>query len=331
MLLRVVFLIGISTLTAVSSALAEWSVLSEGILYYTNDVALFSAARRSTMDGDPSQPVLDVSRTGFGSDMVFEPSVVISNAITTGLGRTAFSIKPQGFIYAVNPEWSQASVAVEALHSFTPNTALRLRYFGAPDQLLGNTEVSRAEPEVFANERLTSHIGYIRLEQRLGNNWEFRFQGRVGKRRFNDPFARHNTTFWTVGPHIFWRVTEHLKLFGAYHYERGLSAGRHELEPEEDRSYVHHFFALGFDAELMPHLELEVDFHYERTNFTTGILEDERNGGHENIFLGNGRLLYKLTDSTALTLSLQQGNRLQNFHLTHDHITNVGVGLIHRF
>lgn len=331
MLLRVLFLIGISTLAAVSSALAEWSVLSEGILYYTNDVALFSAARRSTMDGDPSQPVLDVSRTGFGSDMVFEPSMVISNAITTGLGRTAFSIKPQGFIYAVNPEWSQASVAVEALHSFTPNTALRLRYFGAPDQLLGNSEVSRAEPEVFANERLTSHIGYIRLEQRLGDNWEFRFQGRVGKRLFNDAFARHNTTFWTIGPHIFWRVTEHLKLFGAYHYERGLSAGRHELEPEEDRSYVHHFFALGFDAELMPHLELEVDFHYERNNFTTGILEDERNGGYENIFLGNGRLLYKLTDSTALTLSLQQGNRLQNFLLTHDHITNVGVGVIHRF
>ncbi|HEU5409072.1 MAG TPA: hypothetical protein VFU48_14980 [Nitrospira sp.] len=257
--------------------------------------------------------------------------MVISNGITTELGRTAFSIKPQGFIHAINPEWSQASVAAEALHSFTPNTALRLRYFGAPDQLLGNTEVSRAEPEVFANERVTSHIGYIRLEQRLGNNWEFHFQGRVGKRLFNDPFARHNTTFWTIGPHIFWRVTEHLKLFGGYHYELGLAAGRYELEPEEDRSYVHHFFALGFDAELMPHLELEVDFHYERTNFTTGILEDERNGGHENIFLGNGRLLYKLTNSTALTLSLQQGNRRQNFHLTHDHITNVGVGIIHRF
>lgn len=52
--------------------------------------------------------------------------------------------------------------------------------------------------------------------------------------------------------------------------------------------YTNDFFALGFDAELMPHLVLEVVFHYERTNFTTGILEDERNGGHENIFLETG-------------------------------------------
>lgn len=73
MLLRVLFLIGISTLAAISSALAEWSAQGEGILYYTDDAALFSATRRSNIDGDPTQPVLDVSRTGFGSDMLFEP------------------------------------------------------------------------------------------------------------------------------------------------------------------------------------------------------------------------------------------------------------------
>lgn len=331
MLLRVLFLIGISTLAAISSALAEWSAQGEGILYYTDDVALFSATRRSNIDGDPSQPVLDVSRTGFGSDMVFEPGVLISNAITTGLGRTAFSIKPQGFVYAVNPEFSQASVAVEALHSFTPNTALRLRYYTAPDQLLGNTERHVDETEVFVDERVTSHIGYIRLEQRLSDHWEFRLQGRVGKRLYNDAFHQRNTTFWTIGPHIFWRATDHVKFFVAYHYERGLADGRHESEPEEDLSYVHHFFAVGCDAELMPHLELELDFHYERNNFTSGIHEDERNGGHENIFLGNGRLLYKLTNQTALTLSVQRAKRSQNFHQTHDHNTNIGVGIIHRF
>jgi hypothetical protein len=335
MLLTVLFLIGISTLASVSSALAEWSAQGEGILYYTDDVALFSATRRSNIDGDPTQPVLDVSRTGFGSDMVFEPGALISNAITTGLGRTAFSIKPQGFVYAVNPEFSQASVAVEALHSFTPNTALRLRYYTAPDQLLGSIDKHEGEHEgetgTLADVRLTSHIGYIRLEQRLSDHWEFRLQGRVGKRIYNDAFSMLNTTFWTIGPHIFWRATDHVKFFVAYHYERGLNTGRLAFEAEGDVSYVHHFFAVGCDAELMPHLELELDFHYERNNFTSGIPEDERNDGHENIFLGNGRLLYKLTNQTALTLSVQRANRKQNFHQTHDHNTNIGVGVIHRF
>lgn len=305
MLIKVLVLLGIYMVATISSAFAEWSITADGYLYYTDDVALFSATRRSNIDGDPSQPVLDVSRTGLGSDMVFEPGFLISHAITTGLGRTAFSIKPQGFVFAVNPEWSQASVAAEALHSFTPRTALRLRYYTAPDQLLGNSEVRRAEPEVFADERVTSHIGYIRLEQRLSDNWEIRFQGRVGKRLYNDPFARRNTTFWTIGPHVFWRTTEHVQLFAAYHYERGLADGRHELEPEEDASYVHHFVALGLDAELMPHLELELDFHYERNNWTSGLPDDERNGEHENIFQGNGRLRYQLTDRTAILLSVQ--------------------------
>lgn len=85
MLLRVLLLLGLSTLAWIAPALAEWSVVGDGYLYYTDDVALFSAVRRSTMDGDPTQPVLDVSRTGVGSDMVFEPGALISNAITTGL------------------------------------------------------------------------------------------------------------------------------------------------------------------------------------------------------------------------------------------------------
>jgi hypothetical protein len=125
------FLFAVAAMLAtISPAAAEWSVTASGSLFYTDDVALFSATRRSGIDGDPSQPVLDTSHTGFGSDMVFEP-------------RTAFSIKPQGFIYTLNPEFSQASVAVEALHSFTPNTAIRLRYFTAPDQLLGMSEERR--------------------------------------------------------------------------------------------------------------------------------------------------------------------------------------------
>ncbi len=331
MVVRVCVVLAIFSLTGLSQALADWSVAASGNLFYTDDVALFSATRRSGLDSDPSQPVLDSTRTGLGSDMVFEPGLLISNAVTTGLGRTAFSIKPQGFIFAVNPEWSQASVAVEALHAFNPSTALRLRYFAAPDQLLGRSEVSHTEPDLLARERVTSHVGYIRLEQRLSENWEIRLQGRVGKRLYNESFARRNTTFWTIGPHVYWRVREHVRIFAGYHYERGLASGRHEFEAEEDASYVHHFFAAGFDAEIMPHVELEMDFHYERNNWTSGLLHDERNGEHENIFQGTGRLLYHLTDHMDLTLYVQRANRRVNVAQTVNHNTNVGVGVIHRF
>ncbi len=316
---------------ATSPAMADWSVTTGGALFYTDDVALFSATRRSSIDGDPSQPVLDTSRTGIGSDMVFEPGLLVSNVIASGLGRTALSVKAQGFVFAVNPEFTQASVALEALHSFTPDTAIRLRYYIAPDQLLGNSEERRSGTNSFQEERVTSHIGYARFEQHLAQNWEVRLQGRVGVRRYNEAFAQRDTTFWTIGPHVFWRATNHLKLFAGYHYERGLSAGRHQVQFEDDNSYVQHFVAVGLDAELMEHLELELDFHYERNNWTSGIPGDERFGGHENIFQGNARLLYQLTEHAGLTFNFQRAQRRQNFEQTHDHNTNVGTGVIYRF
>lgn len=331
MSLKVPTLAGVSILLAISPAMAEWSVTTSGNLFYTDDVALFSATRRSSIDGDPSQPVLDISLTGKGSDMVFEPGLLVSNSITSPLGRTAFSLKAQGFVYAVNPEFAQGSVALEALHSFTPNTTIRLRYYAAPDQLLGNSEERRSGTGSLQDERVTSHIGYVRLEQRLTENWEFRLQGRVGARQYNEAFAQRDTIFWTIGPHIFWRVANHLKLFAGYHYERGLSEGRHQIQFEDDNSYVHHFVAIGLDAELMDHLELELDFHYERNNWTSGIPGDERNGGHENIFQGNARLLYQLTEHTGLTFNFQRAQRRQNFEQTHDHNTNVSAGVVYRF
>jgi len=318
-------------LGATSPAMADWSVVTGGALFYTDDVALFSATRRSSIDGDPSQPVLDTSRTGIGSDMVFEADLLMSNVITSGLGRTALSVKAQGFIYAINPEFSQASILLEAVHAFTPRTAIRLRYYAAPDQLLGNSEERRSGIRELQNERVTSHIGSVRLDQRLSDHWEIQLFGRAGIRRYNEAFAQRNTLLWTVGPHLVWHVTHHAKVVLGYHYERGLAEGRRQIQFEDDNSYVHHFTSVGLEAELMEHLELELDFHYERNNWTSGIPGDERDGGHENIFLGSGRLLYQLTDHTGLTFPVQRAQRKQNFEQTHDHNTNAGVGVIYRF
>ena len=51
-------------LGAAAPAMADWSVTAGGNLFYTDDVALFSATRRLNMHGDPTQPALDTRSPG---------------------------------------------------------------------------------------------------------------------------------------------------------------------------------------------------------------------------------------------------------------------------
>lgn len=329
--LKMLLLASLLLLCTTGPAMAELSVTGVGTLFWTDDAALFSATHRSSLDGDPSQPGLDVSRTGIGKDMVFEPHARLSTVVPSSWGNTEFSMRVHGFVYAINPEFSQAGIDLEAAHRFTPQTVLRLRYFTAPDQLLGLTDEHRHEHETVQDIRVTSNLGTVRLDHRLSEHWEIQLLGRAGIRRFNEPFSQRDTLLWSLGPHLIYHMNHHAKVILGYHYERGLAEGRHEVHLHDDASYVHHFASIGFDAELMEHLELDLDFHYERNNFTTGMPEDERFGGHENVYLGTGRLIYHLTDRTTLTLTVQRSNRQMNFHHTHDFNTNVGAGVIHRF
>ena len=312
-----------------SPALAEWSATAGGSLFYTDDTALFSATRHSSLDGDPSQPVLDVSRTGVGSDMVFEPTIRVMKYLSSSYGRTAFIFRARGFMYAVSPEFSQANLHVEAVHAFNANTAVHLRYFSTPGQLLGQTEELRTD--TLQDMRVTSNLGSIRLDHRLSEHFEVQLYGRAGIRRFNEPFRQRDTLLWTVGPHLVWHVNHAAKVILGYHYERGLAEGRHDLKLHEDISYVHHFAAVGLEMDLLHNLELELDFHYERNNLTSGMPEDEHFNGHDNIFQGNGRLFYQLTDHMTLMFTIQRVNRQQSFFQTHNHNTNVSAGLIYRF
>lgn len=317
-----------------SLVLAEWSATGGGGLFYTDNANLFSATRRSSLDGDPSQPVLDTSLFGHGKDMVFEPNLRVMKFIPSSWGQTAFVVKVRGFVYAVNPEFSQTGVYLEGVHVFSPDTAVRLRFFTAPDQLLGQTSIEHGGFSGLQDARVTSHIGAVRFDKRLSDHWEIQLYGRAGIRRFNEPFAERDTLLWTIGPHLVWHMTHHARMVLGYHYERGLAEGRHHPEFHEDGSYVHHFASIAFEADLMEHLELELDFHYERNNFTTGISEDHHHfHGGENIFLGSGRLLYQVTDNAAVTFTIQRANR--NLNSEHAHTqhynTNVGLGALYRF
>ena len=331
MSLRLLGLAGVLLLSAATPAMADWAVTAGGNLFYTDDVALFSATRRLNLHGDPTQPALDTALTGKGSDMVFDPDLRVSKSIASSWGKTALSVKAQGFIYALNPRFNQASVGLEALHSFTPDTAIRLRYYTTPDQLLGDNEGRRSGTHSIQEERVTSHIGSIRFEQRLSENLELRLLGRVGSRQYNEAFAQRDTTFWTIGPHTVWRAADRLKLFLGYHYERGLADGRNQPQFKDDTSYVNHYVSLGLEAELMERLAMELGLHFERNNWTSDIVGDERNGGHETIVQGEMMFLYQLTEQTRLTLGVQRSQRRQSFEEEIVHNTNVSVGANYRF
>ncbi|MDH4152558.1 MAG: hypothetical protein OEV01_02100 [Nitrospira sp.] len=326
--------VGLSLANVPSTAFAELSVTGSGALFYTDNANLFSATRRSSLDGDPSQPVLDTSSFGHAKDMVFEPAVRVMKFIPSSWGQTAFTAKVRGFIYSVNPEFSQAGIYLEGVHAFNSDTAIRLRFFSSPDQLLGQAEVEHDGIHRAQDARVTSNIGAVRFDKRLSEHFEVQLYGRAGIRRFNQPFTDRDTLFWTIGPHFVWHMTHHARMVLGYHYERGLAEGRHHPDLHDDSSYVHHFASVALEADLMENLELELDFHYERNNYTSGIPEDEHHFlGGENIFLGSGRLLYQLTDNSALTLTVQRANR--SLHAEHvgvqAHNTNVGLGVFYRF
>jgi hypothetical protein len=310
-------------------AMAEWSFNTAGNLYYTDDAALFSATRRLNLHGDPTQPVLDTTLVGKGSDMVFDPEVTATKTFTSQWGTTQFSVRGQGFIYAVNPQFNQASIGVQLLQDVAKNTRIRLRYYSTPDQLLGDNESKRTE--TVQEERVTSHIGSARLEQRVSDEWEVRLLARYGTRTYNEAFAQRDTTFWTIGPHVVWHFMERFALVVGYHYERGLAAGRNEPQFKDDTSYVNHYATVGLEGELTERLSLEAGLHYERNIWTSEIAGDERNGGHETVFQGELAFKYLFTKQLGAKAGFQRAQRRQSFEHEIVYNTNVSAGVFYEF
>jgi len=309
------------------AASAETNFEGRALLFYTDDVGIFSATRRLTRDEDPTQPALDSILTNQGSDVVFEPDAIARTSVDNRWGTTHVSIRGQGFIYAENPRYNHGTLKVQALQAFTPDTRLLLRYYYAPNLFLGENEDRRPGGEGLVNEVVTSQIASARIEQRLTKDVEVRLLGRVGIRRYNDAFAQRDTNFWTIGPHVEWRVSQRVKLGLSYHYERGLAEGRNEPQLRDDVSYVNNYVSADVDVELMGRLSLSAAFHYERNDWTSGIVGDIRNGAHENVIQGEVMLIQQLTESIRAMAGFQRSNRKQSFEPDAIKNTNVAFGV----
>ena len=77
----------------------------------------------------------------------------------------------------------------------------------------------------------------------------------------------------------------------------------------------------------MTGLVLAGAIHYERNNWTSGIVGDERKGAQEDIVQGEILLIRQFTDSLRGFVAFQRSNRKQSFEPESVKNTNVGIGL----
>jgi hypothetical protein len=314
-----------------SSAEEGWSLEGQGILFYTDDVGLYSATRRLSRDGDPTQPAIDSKLTDQGSDMIFEPLLSVTRSVTNGLGRLDLNVQGHGFVFTENPQFNHGTLRAQATQNLSPNTRVQARFYYAPDQFLGDNEERQSSQNKLTAEKFTSYIWSTRLSHDVTPDLSVRLLGRYGLRRYNDAFSERNTDFWTIGPHVDWRVATKIKLGLSYHYERGLAEGRNQPQFEDDTSYINHYLSADADVELTERLSLHTAVHFEHNIWTSSLAGDERNGAHENIYQGEVILAYRLTESIQGFGEVQRSSRKQSFESSSIQNTNVGIGLSTRF
>jgi hypothetical protein len=309
----------------------SWSLEGRGILFYTDDVGLFSATRRLSRDGDPTQPAIDSKLTNQGSDMVFEPLLGITRSLTNSLGRLDLNVQGQGFIFTDNPQFNHGTLRLQATQALSSTTRVQARFYYAPNQFLGDNDERQSGQLQLTAERLTSYIWSTRLIHDVTPDLSFRLLGRYGLRRYNESFSERNTDFWTIGPHVDWRVAPKIKLGLSYHYERGLAEGHNQPQFADDVSYINHYVSADAEVELTERWLLLTAFHYELNIWTSSLPGDERNGAHENVYQGELILAYRLTDSIQGFGGVQRSSRKESFESSSTKNTNVGIGLSAQF
>jgi len=251
--------------------------------------------------------------------------------VTNGLGRLVLNVHGQGFVFTENPQFNHGTLRAQATQDLSPNTRVQARFYYAPDQFLGDNEERQSGQNQLTAEKFTSYIWSTRLIHDVTSDLSVRLLGRYGLRRYNDVFSERNTDFWTIGPHVDWRVAPKIKLGLSYHYERGLAEGRNQPQFEDDTSYINHYISADVDVELTERLSLLTAFHFEHNIWTSSLAGDERNGAHENIYQGEVILAYNLTESIQGFGGAQRSSRKESFESSSIQNTNVGIGLSARF
>lgn len=306
---------------------AEWTATTRATNYYTTDASLFSATQRLSRDADPTQPALDTRLTGQGSDGVLETLAQIGNSIQTDWGKTSFDVRGDGYVFYRHTRYSNGNIGAQIKQDFSSKTSLMIRYYLNPNLFLGDN-VSRQPGFIgLSAEQVTSQIVAMHVGHEITDDLEVKIFTRFGTRRYDQAFKERNTDFWTVGPHAEFRISPWIKLGLAYHFEKGISAGRVDPLLNDDVSYINNFAAADLELELDESWVLSFAFDYEHNKWLSQFPEDDRYRAYEQVFLGEALLRFKLDDSFSLHGGIQQGSRKMNVESSSVSNTNVGFGL----
>lgn len=316
-------------LPAAEAAAADWSAVAESKVFYTNDVFVFSAARRLAVHEDPTQPTkVEISKP---QDVVWEPSLEVARKSASDQWPTEISFKTQGFIYTENPIFNHGTYRLQVKQALSPDTALVLRYRYSPNIFLGPNNERRTGQGLVEDERFTSHVWRAMLEHRLNEEWGISLISRFGLRFFNDPFAERDLHFWTLGSEAHYRMNPRLSFTLSYLYERGLADGRNQPQFNDDTSYRNNFVSLGTDIGVTEPLTLALSYTYQINTFTSDFAADPNRGREDHTQQGIAELRYALTDRATLKAGVQRTQRDSNRSSAEFEDTNTWIGAEYRF
>ncbi len=322
-------LVSIGLLRLDTSAQAATAMQVEGKIFYTDDVSLFSSSRRLSLQEDPTQPVVDVSDQG--KDVVFEPVLTVRKTFLSQFGDTTVSLRGQGFVFADQARFSHGTYGLKLDQAFPSGTTVGLRYHYGPNLFLGNNEDRRSESNKLLEERVTTHFWSGIIEREVVGDLRLRVLGRYGLRLYNNDFEQRDTHFWTVGPHIDWKIRPGVAFTMGYHYERGLADERNQSQFHDDVSYINHYVSTELEVEIRESTTMSLALHYERNNFTSDLQKDERNGATEDVWQGEVEIRHQVTDNTTLKSGFQRSQRKASFEPSTTIDVTVWIGGVYQF
>ncbi|TAJ34982.1 MAG: hypothetical protein EPO64_00400 [Nitrospirae bacterium] len=307
----------------------DWSAVAESKFFYTNDVFVFSAARRLAVHEDPTQPTkVEINKP---QDVVWEPALEVTRKFTSGQWPTEVSFKTQGFVYTDHPIFNHGTYRVQVRQALAPDTALVLRYRYSPNLFLGPNNERRSGQRLVEDERVTSHVWRAMLEHRLNQDWELTLVSRFGLRFFNEAFAERDLHFWTLGSEVHYRMMPRLTFTLSYLYERGLADGRNQPPFNDDTSYRNNFASLGTAIRVADPLTLVLTYTYQINNFTSAFAADTNRGRKDDTQQGIAEFRYALTDRALLMLGVQRTQRDSNQASAAFQDTNTWIGGQYQF
>jgi len=315
---------------------AKWSGGGDFSVYYTDDVGLFSVTRRLSLEEDPTQPIVDEPNQG--SDAVYDPNAYIGWGTDNSLGEFQITLDAGGYIFQNHFEYTHGFMQFTLAQDLSPQTRIKLLFDYIPDLFLGLNSLpqkvhntSEEHDELEADERLNNYILALHLEHELNEHLIIRGLVRYGIRDYDQPFSYRDTQLFTIGPHLEWIITPDVELLVGYHFERGYTDPNQTLQYQDDIGYINHFASAELKIHLLPELKLMAIFDYEHNDYTSPYENDIRHEGNENVFQGELELIYEVTESAALMLGWQHGNRKFSYESHSVRNNNVWIGAEYHF